>query len=72
VTGEDLSRLGDHADDGQPAGSRGAPIGDGIVVLRRVHRFDETSGIADLAAAIQAGDADEVVAVLGDDAVDRT
>jgi exodeoxyribonuclease V alpha subunit len=40
-----------------------SPIGDGIVVLRRVHRFG--GGIARLAAAIQAGDADAVVDELG-------
>ncbi|CAN5330188.1 exodeoxyribonuclease V subunit alpha [soil metagenome] len=45
-----------------PAGST---VGDGIVVLRRVHRFGEESGIAELAAAIQTGGADEVVALLG-------
>jgi exodeoxyribonuclease V alpha subunit len=42
-----------------PAGAR---IGDGIVVLDRVHRFG--GGIATLAAAIRHGDPDEVVAVL--------
>jgi exodeoxyribonuclease V alpha subunit len=51
------------------AGAGPAPIGDGIVVLRRVHRYDETSGIADLAAAIQAGDGGEVVRLLDDPAV---
>ncbi|MDP8977768.1 MAG: exodeoxyribonuclease V subunit alpha [Actinomycetota bacterium] len=44
-----------------PAGSA---VGDGIVVLRRVHRFREESGIAELAAAVQAGDADDVLALL--------
>lgn len=39
-------------------------IGDGIVVLDRVHRFRRDSGIAALAAAIQRGDADAAVAVL--------
>lgn len=49
-------------------------IGDGIVVLRRVHRFG--GGIARVARAIEAGDADGVVAVLrrggaaGDDGAD--
>lgn len=45
------------------------PIGDGIVTLRRVHRFG--GGIADLAAAIQAGDPDATVGLLagGDPAV---
>jgi exodeoxyribonuclease V alpha subunit len=37
----------------------GATVGDGIVVLRRVHRFG--GGIADLAQAVQCGDADATV-----------
>jgi exodeoxyribonuclease V alpha subunit len=48
------------ADDPPP----GTTIGDGIVVLDRVHRFGE--GIAALADAIARGDADAVVAVLED------
>lgn len=47
-------------------------IGDGIVVLQRVHRFGETSGIADLAAAIQAGDAQTALAVLRSGRADVT
>jgi exodeoxyribonuclease V alpha subunit len=46
----------------------GVTIGDGIVVLRRVHRF--TGAIADLAEAVRAGDADASLAILrtgGDD-----
>ncbi len=39
-------------------------IGDGIAVLTRVHRFEEESGIADLATAIQRGDADATIEVL--------
>lgn len=43
----------------------GAPgIGDGIVVLQRVRRFGEESGIADLARAIQLGDAERTLEVL--------
>ncbi|MBW3614510.1 MAG: exodeoxyribonuclease V subunit alpha [Actinobacteria bacterium] len=42
----------------------GATVGDGIVVLRRVHRFG--GGIAALAEAIRAGDAEATVAVLVD------
>jgi exodeoxyribonuclease V alpha subunit len=38
------------------------PIGDGIVVLRRVHRYG--GAIAELAEAIQRGDADRALAVL--------
>jgi exodeoxyribonuclease V alpha subunit len=40
----------------------GAAIGDGIVVLRRVHRFG--GGIATLAQAVRQGDADAAVAAL--------
>ena len=42
-----------------PAGS---PIGDGVVVLRRVHRFG--GSIGRVAEAIQRGDADDVVSLL--------
>jgi exodeoxyribonuclease V alpha subunit len=56
LTGEDLTDIG------QVATSAG--IGDGIVVLQRVHRFGERSGIADLATAIQTGRPDGVVEVL--------
>ena len=38
------------------------PIGDGIVVLRHVHRYG--GAIAELAQAIRRGDADEAVAIL--------
>ena len=55
TTGEDLDGIGEVTEPG---------IGDGIVVLQRMHRFGETSGIADLAAAIQSGDGDRVMAVL--------
>ncbi|MDX6706127.1 MAG: exodeoxyribonuclease alpha subunit [Solirubrobacteraceae bacterium] len=44
--------------------SRAATIGDGIVVLDRVHRFG--AGIARLAEAIRRGDADTVLEVLAD------
>jgi exodeoxyribonuclease V alpha subunit len=40
-----------------------SPIGDGVVVLRRVHRFG--GSIGRLAEAIQRGDGDEVVSLLG-------
>jgi exodeoxyribonuclease V alpha subunit len=56
LTGEDLGGVGEV--------SPSAGIGDGIVVLQRVHRFDERSGIADLATAIQTGEPDGVVEVL--------
>lgn len=40
------------------------PIGDGIVVLHRVHRFG--GGIAELAEAVRSGDADATVDTLGE------
>jgi len=40
----------------------GGAIGDGVVVLRHVYRFG--GGIAELAAAVQAGEADAAMAVL--------
>lgn len=54
----------------EPEGAAGIPaaIGDGIVVLRRVHRFG--GGIATLADAVRRGDADATIAALaagGDD-----
>jgi exodeoxyribonuclease V alpha subunit len=55
VTGATVPRLDPSVD---------ASIGDGIVVLDRVHRFG--GGIAELAAAIRRGDADAVVALLHD------
>jgi exodeoxyribonuclease V alpha subunit len=45
--------------DGAPSGS---PVGEGIVVLERVHRFGE--GIAEVADAIRRGDADRLIATL--------
>ena len=48
----------------------GAPIGDGIVVLDRVHRFG--GGIALLAEAIRRGDADAVMEVLSERRKDVT
>ena len=48
--------------DARPA--RAAGIGDGIVVLGRSHRFG--TGIAAVAAAVRAGDADATVAALRD------
>jgi exodeoxyribonuclease V alpha subunit len=48
----------------------GVTIGDGIVVLDRVHRFG--AGIARLASAIRAGDPDAVIEVLGDPTEDVT
>lgn len=40
----------------------GVAVGDGIVVLRRVHRYG--GGIAEVADAIDSGDPDQVIAVL--------
>ncbi len=48
----------------ETADSGGSGIGAGIVVLDRVHRFG--GGIARLAAAIRAGDADAVIGLLDD------
>ena len=49
--------------DADPAdAAASAPIGDGIVVLRRVHRFG--GGIAALADAVRRGDADAALEVL--------
>lgn len=64
-------RLGDATGEELPAGPQArrsaeaaGAIGDGIVVLRHVHRFRHDSGIAALAEAIQRGDADGAVALL--------
>jgi exodeoxyribonuclease V alpha subunit len=62
----DGARLGEaigSAEAPEPEPDR-APIGDGIVVLDRVHRFG--GGIAALAEAIRRGDADAVVELLTD------
>ncbi|MEO6628332.1 MAG: AAA family ATPase, partial [Aquihabitans sp.] len=45
-------------------GSGSGPLSGRVTVLRRSHRFGSDSGIADLAAAIKAGDADATVALL--------
>jgi exodeoxyribonuclease V alpha subunit len=59
---------------GQPVAADPAPpgcaIGDGIVVLRRVHRFG--GSIARLAAAIQAGEPETTLEVLASGAADVT
>ena len=55
VTGHDIPAGADPPSDG-------AAIGDGIVVLDRVHRFG--GGIAQLADAIRRGDPDDVMSVL--------
>lgn len=56
AVGADLSAHIDEVD--------GPGVGDGIAVLTRVHRYEEDSGIADLATAIQRGDGDGAVAAL--------
>ncbi len=53
---------GQRVPDEAPAPAAGRAIGDGIVVLRRVHRFG--GAIGELAEAVQRGDADAAVAVL--------
>ncbi|MDQ6725703.1 MAG: exodeoxyribonuclease V subunit alpha [Actinomycetota bacterium] len=45
-----------------------AAVADGVVVLRRVHRFG--GGIADMADAVDSGDPDAVISVLRSDAGD--
>jgi exodeoxyribonuclease V alpha subunit len=56
-------RLAAVTGEGIPAtGGRDAVIGDGIVVLDRVHRYGE--GIAEVADAIRRGDADGAIAAL--------
>ncbi|GGI06985.1 exodeoxyribonuclease V subunit alpha [Egicoccus halophilus] len=63
-----VRRAGNDGDVGttSDAGTTGdvGGIRDGIVVLQRVHRYGTKSGIAELASAIQSGDADAVVALL--------
>lgn len=46
--------------------SPGARLRDGVVLLRRVHRFAESGGVGRLAEALRAGDADATVALLQD------
>jgi exodeoxyribonuclease V alpha subunit len=48
----------------QPQRGRASAVGDGVIVLDRVHRFG--GGIARLAEAIRHGDGDAVLAVLAD------
>jgi len=55
ATGEDVEAAGPPA---------GVAVGDGIVVLDRVHRYG--GDIARLAAAVRAGDGDETLALLSD------
>jgi len=57
--------VGPAAADGRSGAEELSPsgVGAGIVVLRRVHRYGRA--IADVAEAIQRGDADEVIAILG-------
>jgi exodeoxyribonuclease V alpha subunit len=50
----------------------GAVVGDGIVVLRRVHRFQEGGGIAAVAEAIRTADAGALMAALEDGKDDVT
>ena len=58
------SRLAEVAQQTVPATEppAGSSVGDGIVVLRRVHRF--AGAIADLAEAVRGGDADATLAIL--------
>jgi exodeoxyribonuclease V alpha subunit len=56
VTGDDIAASDPPSD---------TPVGDGIVLLDRVHRFG--TGIADLATAVRAGEADAVLELLAGD-----
>lgn len=55
---------------GAPAGgtpdSPGARLRDGVVLLRRVHRFAESGGVGRLAEALRVGDPDAALALLED------
>jgi exodeoxyribonuclease V alpha subunit len=64
MRGAARSRLAEVAQHKVPATEppTGATIGDGIVVLRRVHRF--AGAIADLAEVVRRGDADATLAIL--------
>jgi exodeoxyribonuclease V alpha subunit len=57
-----------HVDASQPP--TGVTIGDGIILLDRVHRFG--GGIADLASAIRVGDVEAVLELLSDPPDDLT
>lgn len=46
------------------SGHQDGPLSPSIFVLDRVHRFEETSGIATLAAEVRNGDGDRVIEVL--------
>jgi exodeoxyribonuclease V alpha subunit len=46
------------------ADSPGAALRDSVVVLRKVHRFEATSAIAELADAVRRGSGDEALALL--------
>jgi exodeoxyribonuclease V alpha subunit len=64
MRGPARSRLAEVARQTVPAAdpAAGVAIGDGIIVLRRVHRF--AGAIADLAEAVRGGDAEATLAVL--------
>jgi len=49
---------------GSGSADTAAPIGSHVVVLDRVHRYEEDSAIADFAEAVRLGDADTAVALL--------
>ena len=55
-----LDLVGPLASDGEATG----PLRNNVVVLDRVHRFDDTSRIAELADAIRTGATDDAVALL--------
>lgn len=54
------------------ADTPGARVRDGVVLLRRVHRFSSGGGIAALAAAVRAGAGEEALRLLEEGAQDLT
>ena len=67
ATGTPVDGAAPSADAPLTAPSADVPVGDGIVVLRTVHRFG--GGIERLADAIHAGDADAAIDALTDDSI---
>jgi exodeoxyribonuclease V alpha subunit len=59
-----LSDIVGPAADGDLEARSAAPIGEAVVVLDRVHRFEEQGAISDFAAAVRSGDADAAIEVL--------
>ncbi len=62
ATGEAISGDGD-------SGGDPSPLGDSVVLLRRSFRFSAEGGVGALAAAVNAGEAERVLALLADPAL---